>query len=332
MKRLGLRYFRHRIWLAVVAAVLATVLVTIRVSAHAYLSRSDPAENAILDVAPSTMNLWFSEIISPEFSSAQLINADGHMVDITVRTSPSDRTQLILDFPELPDGVYTVRWRVLSEADGHATQGLIVFGVGPDVDLGQAAAAEADTAVPLPEVILRWLMFNLYIGLVGAIAVNYLVLKPAAYPPHIAKALQTAQRRILHLVWWYSLLAFFMGLAWVSWQSVLLSESLPEGASLLNIAWQWLSQTRLGLLWWVRQAVLLLLVGGLRQLRRSDVPQFAVVSASPPSLPWLPPITGVLAAALLLAQSLTSHASALTPNTTVAVIADLFHLLAAGFG
>ncbi|MCP4425964.1 MAG: copper resistance protein CopC/CopD [Chloroflexi bacterium] len=320
-----------RIWLVLTFVALVSVIAPSPVSAHAYLARSDPAENAVLDTAPETMNLWFSEIISPKFSAAQLIDADGQAVDVNVRTDPSDRTRLIMDFPELADGVYTVRWKVLSEADGHFTQGLVIFGIGEGVDLGTAVAAETDTAVPWPEVVLRWLTFSLYMGLAGAVAVVYLVLNPASYPTAVAGALRTAQRRALILAWLSSWLALLTGVAWVVWQAILLTESLSEGASFLTLAWQWLSQTRLGLFWWAKQIILLLLTVGLGTLRQAYGPETADIANSrrPPN--WLAPVIGLLLLALLLAQSLTSHAAALTPNTALAVVADALHLLAAGF-
>ena len=48
----------------------------------------------------------------------------------TRKTVPGQEDQLRIALPaDLPDGVYTVNWRVVSEADGHATAGAFSFGV-----------------------------------------------------------------------------------------------------------------------------------------------------------------------------------------------------------
>jgi methionine-rich copper-binding protein CopC len=106
---------------SVLLAVLIGLVVVHRASAHAYLLHSEPAANAILDTAPDTMRLWFSEIISSEFSGAMLLDADGQSLDVTVTVDPTDHTLLVVDLPELPDGVYSLRWTAHSEADGHST-------------------------------------------------------------------------------------------------------------------------------------------------------------------------------------------------------------------
>jgi len=304
----------------VVAIVLMSCLSLVRrASAHAFLLRSDPAANAILAESPPAMHLWFNEVISPQFSQAQLLDGNGRSLPVTVTADPDDATLLIVNFPLLDDGVYSVRWNVLSAADGHPTQGLVVFGVGEGADLGTATAVAQETAVPWPDALLRWFNFLFLAGLVGGFAVSFLVLNPAAYPPEITAVQQTARQRILRLAWWCGVGALLIGLVWAGWQAILLSQNLVEGAPLPTIAWQWLSQTRLGYLWWLRQGLLLAVLVCLWWLRR----------AGPATVPaFLLPVITLLLLALLLGQSLTSHAAALTRQTAVAILADTLHLLA----
>ncbi|MCB9419930.1 MAG: copper resistance protein CopC/CopD [Ardenticatenaceae bacterium] len=308
-------------------SILLTVLIGLvavhRASAHAYLLHSEPAANAILDTAPETMRLWFSEIISSEFSGAMLLDADGQSLDITVTVDPNDHTLLVVNLPELPDGVYSLRWAAHSEADGHSTQGLIVFGIGEGADLGTATAVATDTAVSWPEVVLRWFTYTLILGLVGMVAVTTLVLKPANFSDNVAAVLRAAQKRILRIAWRLSLASLLVGVIWVGWQAYALASSVSGNISLLATAWQWLSQTRLGLFWWARQMVLLVLAASLwpgeRQMERET-------AVSPTQRIFL----FVLLLTLLVVQSLTSHAAALTSQTTLAVTMNTLHLVAAG--
>ncbi|MCB8984098.1 MAG: copper resistance protein CopC/CopD [Ardenticatenaceae bacterium] len=312
----------YQIGLALAVTLVAGLVLVHQASAHAFLLRSDPPANAILPESPPAMRLWFNEVISPGFSQARLLDAEGHSLPVTVEADPDDATLLIVNFPELEDGVYSVRWNVLSAADGHPTQGLVVFGVGEGADLGTATAVVQDTAVPWPDPILRWLNFVLLAGLVGCFAVAFLVLDPAVYPPDIAAVQHAAQRRILRLAWWCGVAALLLGVVWAGWQAILLSNTLASGASVSSIAWQWLSQTRLGYLWWLRQGLLALILVCLWPLRRNlagtAVPQSRVLLS----------LTTLLLLALLLAQSLTSHAAALARQTAVAIVSDTLHLLA----
>ncbi|MCB8988285.1 MAG: copper resistance protein CopC [Ardenticatenaceae bacterium] len=226
----------YQIGLALAVTLVAGLVLVHQASAHAFLLRSDPPANAILPESPPAMRLWFNEVISPGFSQARLLDAEGHSLPVTVEADPDDATLLIVNFPELEDGVYSVRWNVLSAADGHPTQGLVVFGVGEGADLGTATAVVQDTAVPWPDPILRWLNFVLLAGLVGCFAVAFLVLDPAVYPPDIAAVQHAAQRRILRLAWWCGVAALLLGVVWAGWQAILLSNTLASGASVSSIA------------------------------------------------------------------------------------------------
>src|SRR4029077_4513143 len=66
--------------------------------------------------------------------------------------------------PSLPDGVYTVSWRVVSEADGHATAGAFSFGVNVAPGTVVAPSIPVPTA-PSPSVASVASKVALYIGL-----------------------------------------------------------------------------------------------------------------------------------------------------------------------
>ena len=94
-------------------------------AAHANLASSDPAANALLDHAPANVTMTFTEPPDPKLSIVHVLDVNGTDVESgTVQGVPANNEQLMIPLPaDLPDGVYTVSWRVVSEADGHATAG-----------------------------------------------------------------------------------------------------------------------------------------------------------------------------------------------------------------
>jgi copper transport protein len=112
-------------------------------------------------------------------------------------------------------------------------------------------------------------------------------------------------------------------LVWVWWQAYALASSASGDISLLTTAWQWLSQTRLGLFWWIKQMLLLVLAVSLWPSQREMGVETAVSLIQRIFL-------SSLLLPLLVVQSLTSHAAALTPQTPLAVTMDTLHLVAAG--
>ncbi|MBP8001375.1 MAG: copper resistance protein CopC/CopD [Chloroflexi bacterium] len=300
-------------WFMMFMVVIVTTLSTTRpVSAHAALLRSEPGENAILSAPPTEVRLWFTEPISPQFSGAQLLDTEGTRLEIHLATDETQNNLLIIGLPPIEDGVYSVLWRVHSTADGHFTQGLFVFGVGAGANVSAAASPAPVTPIAWPEVALRWLNFTFLLGLIGAAAINFFVLKPAHSPEPLASILYQTQRRIWHWGWWWCVAGLIVGLLWLAWQTTQLKSSLPEGTALLIITGAWLS-SRLGVLWGVRQLALLVLILALSRQRQ---PQ--------PLLLW-----GLLLL-LLFSQSLTSHAAALPNQLPLALLVDILHLLAAG--
>jgi copper transport protein len=102
-----------------------------RASAHAQLVASSPGAGEVVAEAPSQLVLVFSEELEEGFSSFDLTDADGATIATRQGTvDPEDSFQLVGDLPPLADGVYQVRWRSLSAADGHTASGFFSFGVG----------------------------------------------------------------------------------------------------------------------------------------------------------------------------------------------------------
>lgn len=314
-------------WGFIFIVVFLLFLSSDRVFAHAYLERSDPADNAILDEPPAQFQLWFSEPISPQFSNAQMLDINGSNINIqNILFDPGDPNLMILDLPpELSEGVYSIHWQVLSTADGHSTQGLVVFGIGSDANLSEATAVETATAVPPPEIILRWLNYGFLLVLVGAIAIVYLVLDPSQYPLSVATVHSIVRLRILRLAIWCALILFLWSFAWLAWQTTTLTQTMANSVPETAVVRNWLFDTRLGILWLARQLVLLLVGICLYSIFRTSV------TGDYPRTKLLKPLLAILLCVLLFIQSLSSHAAALSRESSLAITADVLHLLGASF-
>jgi len=131
---------------AILLAGLSTLTFAGRADAHANLASSDPAPGAMLDNAPATVTLTFTEPPDPRLSIVHVLDVNGTPVESgPAETVSGPDDQLRIGLPaDLPDGVYTVSWRVVSETDGHSSAGAFGFGVG--VPPGSAI----EPSVPVP--------------------------------------------------------------------------------------------------------------------------------------------------------------------------------------
>ena len=121
--------------------------------AHAELDRSDPAAGSTVATAPQKVLLVFTERPDPSLSFVQVLDTNG----TNVAAGPAaqvggDTKALQVPLPgDLPDGVYTVNWRTVSEDDGHVTAGAFAFGVGVAPPSGGSTGAPVTTS-PSPSV------------------------------------------------------------------------------------------------------------------------------------------------------------------------------------
>jgi len=161
----------RRVALAVLLALSVLAAGSGTVAAHALLLSSDPAANAVLASAPDAVTLTFTEPPDPRLSSVRVldVSGNGHTRGAAGTGSGGPNT-LTAPLGSLPDGVYTVAWRTVSAADGHATAGSFAFSVGtgapPPTSAPGAAAppdAQGSSTVSFSSVLARVV---LYLGLV----------------------------------------------------------------------------------------------------------------------------------------------------------------------
>ncbi|MCB9419659.1 MAG: copper resistance protein CopC/CopD [Ardenticatenaceae bacterium] len=311
-----------RLIFAVVVVALVTAVTSSISYGHASVVRSDPADNAVLDIPPEKITIWFTEPVAVDFSTFRMIDIQGQTVKLDgIQRDEADHKIITLLLPEIASGVYSIHWNVLSEADGHDTQGVLAFGVGSDADLSAAQTVAADTAVPWMEVLLRWLNFSLLAAVTGALAIRYLILRQSEEDEKIGTAVQEAQSRILTWAIRFAVALFVAGFLLLIYQITNLLETLPDNATFWGTGWKLITLSRWGYLWLARQLMIVLLFAAWRLIQiNQQCPE--------------PKLLGLLAAfftlALTIIQALNSHAAAVETNPGLAVAIDTLHLTSVG--
>jgi methionine-rich copper-binding protein CopC len=100
-------------------------------SAHAFLDRADPRVGNTVKTTPRIVSLWFTQNLESAFSTIEVVNASGALMNVGKATvDGADRKLLRVPVKAMPAGSYTVRWHVLS-VDTHTTDGNFIFHVAP---------------------------------------------------------------------------------------------------------------------------------------------------------------------------------------------------------
>lgn len=115
--------------------ILIGLLLAGPVSAHADLLDADPRPNSRVDQAPDELELRFSERLEDRYTRIEVVGPNG--TDHARATQiQDDRVRVTVPLDEMPDGLYTVRWRTLSAADGHTRAGVYLLGVNTSLSAG----------------------------------------------------------------------------------------------------------------------------------------------------------------------------------------------------
>jgi copper transport protein len=299
---------RRSIVITTFLIISTTVLLVRPLLAHANLLRSDPPANAALTDAPEEIRLWFSEPLEAAFSRIELRDSQGSPLDTPpAEVDPADAMQMSLRPGELPDGVYTVAWQVVSSADGHATRGTFAFSVGVAAAFTDLSTDSAE-GIPAGSAFIR--LFNLLSMALSVGGVGFMLF---VWHPVMPAARTQAEIRMRRMIWagWLMLgaaaaLMLLMQVSTVADVSIVQAMTDPA----LGLV---MSGSRFGQLWlarvlaWLAMGALILMAGR-----------------------WPHAYWGALAAGgvALVTQSLFSHAQG-TPHALPAVAADWLHLAAA---
>ena len=112
-----------------VVAVFTGLVVASTAFAHSTLIGTTPRADAVVQESPAEVVLEFNEPVETALGSVRVFNAEGERVDVDEITRPSGPEVAVGLEEDLPNGTYTVAWRVIS-ADSDPINGAFVFHVG----------------------------------------------------------------------------------------------------------------------------------------------------------------------------------------------------------
>lgn len=154
--------------------------------AHASLNSTTPADGVVLDSAPSSFGLTFSEPVSP--LSLNLIRPDGSATALERFVLKGN--VLEVEAPaDLSRGTHVLSWRVVSE-DGHPVGGSVIFSVGEPSAKAPIVEEDIDWTVRVGLWLSKIALYiGLFIGVGGVFAVRVLMPDVARGRTAIAAAL-----------------------------------------------------------------------------------------------------------------------------------------------
>ena len=285
-------------------------------AAHGALQSSDPAGGSSLDRPPPAVTLRFTERPDPGLSTVRVLDSNGRVVaGGPALVVPGRPSELRVPLAGLPAGGYTVAWRIVSAVDGHRTDGVFGFGVGPAaaprLPAAQAVAEVRTTTAPAPVAVAgRWAWYWGLALLVGAAATGLLVFGghlPGRPGPLLGLALASAAA----------------GLAAMT-VAARADAAVPLSDLLASTTGRWL-------LW--RAATLAAAVaatGWLLVRRTQEAPAAEGALPARPGSTWALVALGVAGAAGMLVHALAGHAAGPSSLRVVNLLAQWAHLLAVG--
>src|SRR5256712_8140993 len=152
--------------------------------AQGQLIRSAPEQTSGVAQAPFEVLVWFTEAVELQFSEMQVLDSKGTRVDNNDFHHHGDASNPGITIqPNLPEGTYTVAWRVLSAVDGHRTAGTFAFSVGqagpPAAPGSPSLTIDSGGSSPAGELA----SLNRWVGLAGMAAFLGAVVFPALVLP-----------------------------------------------------------------------------------------------------------------------------------------------------
>ena len=295
------------------------------VAAHANLASADPQPNSELETAPDRVIIWFTEPIEPALSKIGVLDATGKQVD-EGNSVVDDLNPLVMSvgLSDVPDGTYTVAWSNVSTIDGHRVRGSFVFAVGQPLSGAPLEEVEQPLLQSPFAPLLRWLTFLGVLTMVGGLALELLVVRPALLGGRASAAARAAgvalSSRLL-LVIWLALAAFLVASVGQLLLLTTITHEVPLWDAFTGPLKDTVTATDWGGLWAWRMAAAAAFGVALAGLRfASDLWQPAVRL-----------LALALGSAALWALALTSHGAATIDIRNLALAADFLHLVASAF-
>ncbi|MEU9185453.1 copper resistance protein CopC [Streptomyces sp. NPDC048484] len=297
---------------AVLVALLGTLFLlggATSVSAHSAVRDTDPREGAVLQSAPREVTMTFTESVGITDDSLRVLSPENRRVnagDTEHVRGRSDTVRVRLS-DDLPEGTFTVAWRVVS-ADSHPIAGAFTFSIGEPSETAAPISAEpaVDPASGALYDIARYAAYAAVALLIG-VAVFVLACRPPSTQP---------LRGLVRAGWW-TLLVTTVALVFLrgpyeggTGPSTLLDPALVENTLTSRPGWALLAR-------------LALLAGAAVFLVRTE----AGLRWSPDPKPAVLVVGGFLAVALAGTWAVAEHASA-GIQVPMAMTSSVLHLLA----
>jgi methionine-rich copper-binding protein CopC len=127
-------------------------------AAHAGYVISDPAANAVLKAAPSTVVIHFAEPVDPAGSGVTVYNAKGQVVSGAAQVEQNDLKTLRVPMTGGDSEVYLVAWHTVSATDGDPDVGAFNFFVSETGTSDLAPASSAGTTAKAASGAPAWLV------------------------------------------------------------------------------------------------------------------------------------------------------------------------------
>lgn len=317
--------------------------------AHAKLVRSEPSAKAKLTQAPKLVELWFSEELEPDLGTIEVKNQQGTKVDIGDVVLAKDSRKLQKELGPLESGVYTVSWKAIS-ADEHAMRGSFTFTLTTATSMPASRAPEGrqpnesmsldspetptnsdsdlSEKVAWSQTLARWTSYLAMMMIFGSFAFWTMVLRPAFSKiqerGEVLNAMMASESRMLLLAWSsIGILFLASGAALLIQAANVFDTSLAETFSLYVIRRTLASGYGI---FWIFQVISTVVVSLI--MLAITIQKVRIPAASQTTLWWI----GLAASAILVfTPSWTGHALASSREFRLSVVADWFHLLAAGF-
>ena len=141
-------------------------------SAHAIVTGSEPADVSVVKTAPKQVTLTFNETVSLAEGSLRVLSPKNLRVDRGTVQHEAGKTNTahVMLAGKLPEGTYTVSWRVVS-SDGHPISGAFTFSIGQPSTTTATVPVEsrADTATSRPYGFFRYVAYSGLALLIGVV-------------------------------------------------------------------------------------------------------------------------------------------------------------------
>ena len=296
--------------------------------AHGILKTSEPTAGAHIAIAPTSIQLVFTEQPSLALTSIRLTGPGGESVALRSLSAGADARFAVMAQIEgrLASGVYTVQWQVAGN-DGHPTSGSYRFTLAlPMTDHGADATASDMHQDPISQpvtpvfgvespayVAIRWVQYGALLVVIGVVAFALLVL-PRLHQVTAAVAVAAMRSQAARVGVIATLFLGGTAILRLLAQSYALHGALltPDPALLGTL----LRVTQWGRAWLLEAVAILIALVAFALARRHRRGM------------W--PILGIAATAMAGSMALSGHAAAAPRLLTLAIAADALHIIGAG--